>query len=504
MKIYAGFFSLMLVLAVMTLSFAVADNASAQLVNPGDNTGAGCNADLTVAGSTKCNACVNDTTAFSQFSSQNLGQGMVAQMFAIINQILQTIEATYYNGIVNNTDFQEIIGASFILYVGFYGMMIMFNLASYRGGEITDRLIKVVIVYAMCSTNGWTFFNTWIQTPVIGGINELITNMANAGSAGGSNECITQGQFSGNSLNGSGAGVGYTINLATGPMAMLWGPMSCVFGATFLAGIQALLLTGFYGWLLAGLLLYAMVQFVFMILGAIVTYVKAIVGLTFLFALTPFFFAFYLFEKTRSLTKAWLNKVIAFALQPVMLFAFLAFYAGIVGATINTIFTDSAGNKENICYVPFFEMPNMFQMYAYKFSNQYHAAGGSWVSAATGSSAMGDPLPSPAQILSILYFLVLCTLGKQFSGFITDFSDTLAGGRGAGAVTGDDVQHWLNRAGAANRGGGGSSGSIFGGSSNSSGGGAFGGLGRMFNGLTGSGDSSGAALSTRRRPPGSS
>lgn len=451
------------IIAIMTLLVVFADGAFAQVANPGGGGTAnlGCDANLATANSTKCNVCVLDTGDFHQFDSSNDGQNMINSMFQMMNAILQNIEQTYYQAVIKNTQFQQILGVMFIMYVGIYGMMIMFNLATYTGGEVTSRLLKVVIVYGMCSPTGWTFFNNWIQIPVIGGINELITQMANAGSGGTvtSTNCITAGTFSGNSIMTSGTGGptgNFTINLASGPMAMLWGPMSCVFGARFMAGIQALMLTGFYGWILGGILIYAMVEFVFMILGAIATYVKAIVGLTFLFALTPVFFAFYLFEKSRSITMAWISKVIAFALHPIILFAFLAFYAGIIGTAVQNIFTDSTGAQEDICYVPFFEMPNMLEAYSFRFKSQYaNAAGGEWLNVKTGSSALGDPAPPPTQVLNVLYFLVLCALGKNFSVFIKEFADNLSGGTGAGVVQGEDIKKAIMQAVGGNSDGGG-------------------------------------------------
>lgn len=60
-------------------------------------------------------------------------------------------------------------------------------------------------------------------------------------------------------------------------------------------------------------------------LRAIFGYVYALVGIAFLLTLAPFFLSFYLFKQTRSFFDKWIGYLVSFALQIVILFAFLAF-----------------------------------------------------------------------------------------------------------------------------------------------------------------------------------
>jgi type IV secretory pathway VirB6-like protein len=232
-------------------------------------------------------------------------------------------------------------------------------------------------------------------------------------------------------------------------MAMLYGPMTCVFASKFVASIEALITTGFYGWILALLIVWGLVEFTMMILGAIITYVKAIVGLTFLFGIAPIFMSFFLFEKTRTLTEGWMNMVIAYALQPVMLFAFLAVYATIVGDALTNMFTDSSGSSEDICYVPWYTMSGLFHIYWMRFANAASAAGGQWISAKGGSGNLGSGIgavaSSPVQVLNILYFLVLSNLGKSFTNTINEISDSMAGGQGPGIVPMQRIGSWFKK-----------------------------------------------------------
>src|SRR5664279_1302313 len=76
-----------------------------------------------------CNVCVDNRP---EFTPKNPGEALVTSIFSIVNGILDTMERSFYGGIINNPTFQEIIGVSFIMYIAFYGVMILFNLATHR------------------------------------------------------------------------------------------------------------------------------------------------------------------------------------------------------------------------------------------------------------------------------------------------------------------------------------------------------------------------------------
>lgn len=64
-------------------------------------------------------------------------------------------------------------------------------------------------------------------------------------------------------------------------------------------------------------------------LRAVFGYCYAIIGIAFLLSLAPFFLSFYLFMQTRQFFDKWLGYLVAFSLQMVLVFAFLAFVVSI-------------------------------------------------------------------------------------------------------------------------------------------------------------------------------
>ncbi len=353
------------------------------------------------------------------YNSTTGGSGIITAIFAAINAILTSIAATFFDGIITNPAFSPIVNALMILYLTMYGVMIMFNLASVQTGEITSRLIKIGIIYAVVSpglfgggtTSGWFYFYQWVGGFFMGGMNELIVQFSQAAVAGGPPVTINT-----------------STQLSPTAMGSLFGPIGMVFSAKFMVALLALFAMGMYGWMIAIFLLWGLIEFIFMLIAAVSTYVKSMVGLAFLFGIAPIFFLFLLFEKTRSVFQGWLNQVLAFSLTPVLLFAFLAFYVQLISATLMSIL-----NGIDFCYVVWFSfLGSLFDIYW-------------WRPTVNGVAVSGDFgfNPPPINIVDVLYFLLLCHLGKAFGKFIEQISRDLSGGSGPGITRDTDIKNWF-------------------------------------------------------------
>ncbi len=231
--------------------------------------------------------------------------GIIGQVFKTINDVMGEIAKKFYEGIANNAQFKQVVSAIMALYVAIYGAMIMFNLAHYHVSEVIQRLLRIAILYAII-TGGWTFFDEWVGKPVIDSMNHLIMTFTEqatsilSGAGVPSNDLPTAEEAEVTSSGGK-------VALKSSAMKMLFVPVSMMFGEKFMIAIVALLAYGSYGWLLSLFLLWGVVEFIFMLIGAVFTYIKSLVGLFFLFGIAPIFFACLLFEKTREIFKGWIN-----------------------------------------------------------------------------------------------------------------------------------------------------------------------------------------------------
>lgn len=347
---------------------------------------------------------------------EEAGINIINAIFSSINAIMNGMAAQFYNNIVGNPNYKAAINSLVVLYITIYGIMIMFNMASYRTGEVVSRLVKIGVVWAVM-TNGWTFFDKYVSGPAIGTMNDVIGDFM-----------LAAGQNKATMVLGSTA----TSNISLNPIvvSLLCGPLDYIFSLHFVVMLLTHLLLGPFGWFYVLSILWAALELVLMLIGAIITYVKSIVGLAFLFGIAPIFFAFLLFEQSRRVFTGWVNQVFGFILQPILLFAFLSFYTILImSALYDVIFAT------DYCWVKWISF-GILDIYWWRpFPNP----------AAVPNGYAGDwQGPPPIGITSVAYLLLLTHLGKQLSKFIEHLARDLSGGHGPGVVRGNDVGRWFS------------------------------------------------------------
>jgi type IV secretory pathway VirB6-like protein len=392
------------------------------------------------------------------------GTNIVKAVFTSINSLLSKIGGIMYLKIVNSLTFQFIISAAMGLYITIYGAMVMFNLASHSLGEIISRLIRLSIFYGLLiyGVSSAILFDKYIGQLFLGGMNQLIAFFANAAVPGAIPVTIPGGTLAAlaaQAVSGFAPGIspefvsllgggGFFVNpliplcvqvgpvcvplqaggLDTAAVQALFIPMDIVFRPFFLISILGLLFCGFVGWCLALAMAFAFYEFCMMTLGALITYIRSVVGLLFLFGVGPIFIAFLLFQKTRQVFFGWLNLVIGFALAPVMLLAFLSFYSILIVLSLNSMFANV-----DFCWVHWFSMKGDVNISWWRPALKQ--TDGSWLPfAGDWVDASGVPLPPPISIAQVLFFFILCHLGKNFSEQVVKLSDQLTDGLAAGST----------------------------------------------------------------------
>lgn len=356
-------------------------------------------------------------------TNQNKGAGydIVAGVFADVNGIMTNIAKNFFNGIIKQQAYNDAVNAAVLLYLVVYGVMIVFNLTYHSTAEVVKRLVKIGIVWSIMSPNGWVFFSTFVSDPLIGGMNHLISQFSAAGGNAGIEAVCT-----GAAPLPAGCNPNDYVNPIS--MNMLLGSMTLVFSLRFLLVMVSILFTSpAFGWIIALLILWGIIEFILMLIGAIVTYVRSIVGLAFLFGLAPIFVTFILFDRSKNLLLGYLNAVFAFFLQPVLLFAFLGFYATLfTNSLIDMLFT------ADYCYIPFLDLI-LFKVPFWQPVNGQNDLGlHKWI---------GNP---PMNIVDVLYFLLLAHLGKNLSKFIEQLSQKITDSQGPGITGGDMVGKWFS------------------------------------------------------------
>ena len=136
----------------------------------------------------------------------------------------------------------------------------------------------------------------------------------------------------------------------------------------------------------------------------------------------------------------WVFQVVTFALQPVLLFAFLSFYVALINQAVPYLLTDPAKNKTDFCWVRWFSVAGSIWdafMWTPTSSGAVHPNG--W------ATASGITVKEPINVPNAIYFLMLCHLGRTFSKFIDTLAKDIGGGIGLTNKRGMDAGSWAKK-----------------------------------------------------------
>jgi type IV secretion system protein VirB6 len=183
-------------------------------------------------------------------------------------------------------------------------LYIMFTALSYLAGnvqlthtELIVRIVKIAIVSALLSTEySWSFFNDYLFVYFIGGVEQILQMIVEAGATGPG---------------------------SPGILAMMIAPQT-------LSKLFSLLFVDALGWIYIILFIAALYFVIMIFFEAAVIYLSALIAIGLIITMAPVFICFLLFGITRSLFENWLRQLISYAIQPIILFTGLIFISMIL------------------------------------------------------------------------------------------------------------------------------------------------------------------------------
>ncbi|MES2984448.1 MAG: type IV secretion system protein [Pseudomonadota bacterium] len=225
-----------------------------------------------------------------------------------MEQLSSNLMGSMYCGMINTLT--PAVWAAATLSVTLFGAGLLVGVIPATGRDAVTFLLKIAFVTAF-ATNADIIIN-YGYALLIGGVQDGV-----ATALGGIGGAYANGAQVYEHLDGF---LNTAFHMATDGMNGTTGPETCK-NAIF--AVMATMSLAFPMITYLGLLLLARIALTF--LRAVFGYIYAIVGITFLLTLSPFFVTFYLFQVTRSFFEKWLGYLISFTLQMVILFSFIAF-----------------------------------------------------------------------------------------------------------------------------------------------------------------------------------
>ncbi len=343
-----------------------------------------------------------------------------------------------FRTLTHDTGFVAAMNATVMLYLVVFGIMVLFNLVDITWYEAFIRILKIAIMYYLIVGGGVSII---IQSFFIGGMNELITAYYTA--TVGSLNALPRG------LN---VGLHQLPNtmLTNAPLNFLIVPLQMVMDIRFIMVILSMMFAGLSGFVLMLFLIQGTFFFLLAALGALATYVKALIGLFVLFAISPIFIVCLLFDQTRRLFDGWFNLCLSFALQPVFVFAFLGFFMTMIAGVLKPIL------EINVCYGPFWDMEIAQIWWFFPVSDSFaHHATANDVLGYVSNRGGNSPIPIATDLwqkanmqihmVDVLMFVLLSSLSWRYSSYVQQIASELSGGNVSITTSGQELAAMAQR-----------------------------------------------------------
>lgn len=348
-----------------------------------------------LGGGTEGTADQNCTKQSSQSNESN--KGILTEIEQYLKQIVDEAMVKLFNAITADGRFQQAVSAILTLYVIIFGIAFMLGMIQLTYGQTLIRLFKIGIIVAVLSPGGWAFFQEYVVRFFRDGGDDII-------------------KFAISQTSGAGGGGGGGVFSGLDKIA------EQIIKPETIAKVLAAITTGPYGLAMGGLMMISTVAFIKLIVDALRTYAVSYVVRALLFGLAPFFIVFMLFERTKQTFTTWLNFVLNFTLQPVLLFIMLAFMMDLVDQASKDML-----NTE-VCWSEFSSTEgsaNKLQFWRFAKNSQVDPSEYDWQGQVNCKTGGGDCKPFPIDIVDILAFVFLIFLAQRFATVIPSICNSL-------------------------------------------------------------------------------
>lgn len=325
--------------------------------------------------------------------------GLLSEIYRYIKDIVGSSTEKLFKTFTDSTAYRSAVAGALTLVVAFYGIGFTIGVVQASFGQVLIRLFKIGIIATLISPSGWQFFSDYMVKFFMDGTDELVTGVVAIGT-------------------GTAPPPDATPFYQFDKLAEF-----IIEPQTLVAIMGSLFAGGPYGFAVGGIMIMAFWGFVKLLIGALQTYAIAFVARSLLLGLAPVFFVFLLFDKTKNLFMSWVNALLNTALQPILLFTFLAFFMVLIETAsqemLSTEFCWSTYRNVN-------GTPGQAAMWRPTDEDGNPIVSEmSWGGAleCLFSSEKGNCKEFPMNIVDILTFLLLVFLAQRFTGVI----DRIAG-----------------------------------------------------------------------------
>jgi hypothetical protein len=339
----------------------------------------------------------------------NQAQDMLQTVVDQINTAVQGAYVRLYLAFINDGGYQNAIYAAFLLTVIFFAVSFMFGFITLTLAQGAVRIAKIGFIIWIIGPTGLQFMDEYVVRFFNQGGAWLINAMINVATTGS---------------------VGTPSTSVSAPFTVLDEIIRVVFSPRMFVTIIAAATTAPFGPLVALALIWSVFSIFMALLRALQIYAISIIIKAVLMGLAPVFLPMMLFDRTKQMFTGWLNQLINFTLQPILLFAFLAFFATLLASAARDILPP---DEVHVCYVRADnQAATPFDVHSWRFMCCNEGGGnctpyeGKWTW--QGGVECPNGAVFPVNHINILVFLLLTHIMVQLTSIATAIASELAQG----------------------------------------------------------------------------
>ena len=417
------------------------------------------------------------------FSEDGDSGGFAGKAFQMVEKVIQEVNvklvfamAKLYAGIIISPGYRAAVNAAVILMVTFFAVLFMFGLVQATFSQALVRLLKIGVIYYMMSPLGMIefFFGILVQFFYFG-TQCMIISMINIGTASLSIDWLVDlaatSLFCNTGVLGSFAsiliGAASTIdvfepvfggifpdNLFTAPLGIFEKVMNLVFAPRMLLIAFAAFTTGPYGPIMGLGILWGIWQLLNAILQGMKVYVLSMVVRAVLLGLAPIFIVFLLFERTKNLFTNWINQLVSFSLQPIMLFAFLSFFSVLITSAAEDMVPTTGEGLVQVCYTKVSNVGEMpFDWQSWRFMVDGEPYEGKWTYKGHVDTTGVSDKKFPIKVVNVMIFIILAYMSTQMVGVVVQMAAEISQGMTRLTDVPDALNTWFGGGGGGHAGG---------------------------------------------------
>lgn len=213
-----------------------------------------------------------------------------------------------YEILVHSKVFVDTVRAMMVLVIIIYAMMFMMGMLKEAHTTVIKQIIKLAIIVQLISPNSWQFFNNYLFSVFIDGMDSLISTIA------------------GGFMNTAAAGQIYNVTSVDNPFAFADETLNKLLSNATWTKMLAIAVTSPIGLLYFFGILAGMYFFIVAIFRAAIVYALSLFVIALLLIISPIFIVLWMFDFTKYYFNKWAMSLINYMFQPVIVLTALSIF----------------------------------------------------------------------------------------------------------------------------------------------------------------------------------